>query len=76
MSSSRSIWVGPEAVEEILAFVQLHPKGIAVETLAVKYDLISEQTLLAALSILQSDGKIAVEHERTVYPVNSNATPD
>jgi hypothetical protein len=73
MSASRSIWVRPEAVDEILAFVRTHTRGIAVATLIAKYDLVSDQTLRVALTILESEGKIRIEHgdEYTVHPLNS-----
>jgi hypothetical protein len=57
----RSILIGPDAVAQILAFIKRHPHGVTLNQLVAKYHLVSENTILAAISILEEHEAISIE---------------
>jgi DeoR/GlpR family transcriptional regulator of sugar metabolism len=69
MIDHRSILVGPGGVSQILAFIVENPQGVNTSSLLAKFDLASEETIRAALGILEEQGKIIAVDGETVRPV-------
>ncbi|HXM01176.1 MAG TPA: hypothetical protein VN939_01145 [Chthoniobacterales bacterium] len=59
----RSILIGADAVAKILAFIKTRPQGVTLTQLVTKYQLVSEDTILAAISILEEYGAINLDRE-------------
>jgi hypothetical protein len=60
--------MGQDGVRQVLAFVTTHPEGISLRNLGTKFNLISDQQLLATVKILEEDGDVRVRNDNTVYP--------
>jgi len=74
MASDRfptSFLIGLEGLGEILAFVTKHPEGVSLRSIATKFDLASEPTILAGITILKELNEIRVENDRVIYPVKT-----
>jgi hypothetical protein len=59
-----SILVGPDSVAKILAYIKTRSEGVTLNQLVAKYQLASEKTVLAAISILEEHGAICREGGR------------
>jgi hypothetical protein len=59
----RSILIGPDAVATILAFIKTRPHGVTLNQLVAKYHLVSENTILAAISILEEHQAVSMKRE-------------
>lgn len=67
----RSILVGPSGVRQIFEFIVENPKGVTISSVTTRFRLASEETIRAALSILEEQGRIRATDEETILPVRA-----